>query len=363
MYTKNLKTFRNLIPRLKNARILVVGDVMLDRFIWGTVSRISPEAPVPVVWARSESFMPGGASNVANNICALGAHAYICGVIGDDEAGRIVVSELAKNGINSEGMLVDISRPTIHKTRIIAHHQQVVRIDKESDGSLNKKVITRILSYAKSKIKDIDAIIIEDYDKGLVVPRLIRELIALAKRYNKIITVDPKKEHFRIYRGVTAITPNRKEAEEASGIKIRDMASLKSAGKKLLKSLKAEALLITLGEDGMTLFEKKKECVCIPTVAQEVYDVSGAGDTVVGIFTLARVAGAKMSEAAHIANIAAGVVVGKIGIGVCTVSELKSHLNQIKSSVIRGGKRIRNTNVKESNYYPYDSIFKTRRKR
>lgn len=341
MYTKNLKKFYNLIPRLKNAKILVVGDVMLDRFIWGTVSRISPEAPVPVVWVKSESFMPGGASNVANNICALGAQAYMCGVIGDDEEGKIVLSELAKNGINSEGILVDTSRPTIQKTRIIAHRQQVVRIDKESDDPLDRGFITRILSYVKSKVRDIDAIIIEDYGKGLIASRLIRELIAIARQYNKIITVDPKKEHFKVYHGVTVIKPNRKEAEEASGIKIRDMASLKTTGKKLLKSLKAEAVLITLGEDGMAFFEKKKDCVCIPTVAQEVYDVSGAGDTVIGIFTLARAVGAKMSEAAHIANIAAGVVVGKIGIGVCTVDELKSHLNQIQSSIISTGKTIK----------------------
>lgn len=362
MYTNKLKRLRSLMPRLKNARILVIGDVMLDRFIWGTVSRISPEAPVPVVWAKSESFMPGGASNVANNICALGAQAYMCGMIGDDEAGRTVVAELSKNGINSEGMLVDASRPTIQKTRIIAHHQQVVRIDKESDGPLKSRDITRVLSYAKAKIKDIDAIIIEDYGKGLITPRLIKELIILAKRHKKIITVDPKKEHFKAYSGATVIKPNRKEAEDASGIKIKDRPSLNEAGKKLLKLLKAEAVLVTLGEDGMALFEKKKDCVCIPTVAQEVYDVSGAGDTVIGIFTLAKVAGAKMSEAAHIANIAAGVVVGKIGIGACTVSELKSHLNQVKSSVISKGD-IASGISKKKNYYSHDSILKDRRKK
>ena len=362
MHTEKLKKLRDLIPRFKNAKILVVGDVMLDRFIWGTVSRISPEAPVPVVWAKSESFMPGGASNVANNICALGAHAYMCGIIGDDEAGRTVVTELAKNGINSEGMLIDASRPTIEKTRIIAHHQQIVRIDKESDGPLKSRAIARILSYVKSKIEDIDAIIIEDYGKGLIVPRLIRELIILAKRHKKILTVDPKKEHFTSYAGVTVIKPNRKEAEEASGVKIKDKSSLNRAGKKLLKSLKAEAVLITLGEDGMALFERKKDCVCIPTVAQEVYDVSGAGDTVIGIFTLARVAGAKMNEATHIANIAAGVVVGKIGIGVCEPDELKSHLNQIKSSVDSRGSFVPSTN-KKSIYYSHDSILKDRRKK
>ncbi len=362
MYSNKLKRFHSIIPKLKNARILVIGDIMLDRFIWGTVSRISPEAPVPVVWARSESFMPGGASNVANNIHALGAQAHMCGVIGDDEAGRILVSELSKNGIDSEGVLVDRSRPTIHKTRIIAHQQQVVRIDKESDAVLSAKAIRRILSYAKKKIKDIDAVIIEDYGKGLVVPQMVKELIGLARRNKKIITVDPKREHFKLYNNVTIITPNLSEAEKASGIRIKDKDSLKAAGEKLIKLLKAEAVLITLGEDGMALFEKGKGSVCIPTVAQEVYDVSGAGDTVIGVFTLARVAGAKMEEAAHIANIAAGVVVGKVGIGVCTVDELRKHLGQINSASLKIKKRGRIAGP-NSNSCSYSSIFKDRRRR
>lgn len=363
MYSKKLKVFHRLIPRLKDAKILVVGDLMLDRFIWGTVSRISPEAPVPVVWAKSESFMPGGASNVANNIHALGAQVYMCGVIGDDEAGRILVSELSKNGIDSEGVLIDRNRPTIHKTRIIAHHQQVVRIDKESDSRLKAEAVKRILSYAKKKIKDIDAIIIEDYGKGLIAPHLIKELIALARRKKKIIAVDPKKEHFKLYNNVTAITPNRSEAEEASGVKITDVVSLKEAGGKLLKMLKAGAVLITLGEDGMALFEKSKGCVCIPTVAQEVYDVSGAGDTVIAVFTLARVAGAKMSEAAHLANIAAGVVVGKVGIAVCDADELSSHLNQINGISAKKRNNVNNAGKDGDVYRYYDSIFKYRRGR
>jgi len=330
MYSKKLPKFYKIISRMSKARILVVGDIMLDRFIWGTVSRISPEAPVPVVWAKSESFMPGGASNVANNICSLGADAYMCGVIGDDEAGRILVSELSKNGIKADGIVLDKNRPTIHKTRIIAHHQQVVRIDKESDSIFDKCIIDSMISYAKARINDIDAIIIEDYGKGLVVPRLIKELILLAKRHKKIITVDPKEQHFRLYAGVTSITPNRKEVEEASGIKIKDNQLLQKAGVKLLKMLKSDSVLITLGEDGMALFQKGKACVCIPTVAQEVYDVSGAGDTVIGVFTLALACGASMDEAAYIANAAAGVVVGKIGIGVCNVGELKSHFKNIK---------------------------------
>jgi D-glycero-beta-D-manno-heptose-7-phosphate kinase len=330
MYSKKLPRFYKIISRMPKARILVIGDIMLDRFIWGTVSRISPEAPVPVVWARSESFMPGGASNVANNICALGAAAYICGVIGDDEAGRILVAEFSKNGIKADGVVLDKNRPTIHKTRIIAHHQQVVRIDKESDRTFDKSVIDSIIYYAVSVIDDIDAIIIEDYGKGLITPRLIKRLALLARRYKKIITVDPKEEHFRLYTGVTSITPNRKEAEEASGLKIKDNRLLQKAGRRLLGQLKSASVLITLGEDGMALFQKGKACVYIPTVAQEVYDVSGAGDTVIGVFTLALTAGAAIDEAAYIANAAAGVVVGKVGIGVWNAEELKSHLRQIK---------------------------------
>jgi D-glycero-beta-D-manno-heptose-7-phosphate kinase len=331
MYKKKLARFYKIISRMPKARILVVGDIMLDRFIWGTVSRISPEAPVPVVWAKSESFMPGGASNVANNICALGADAYICGVIGDDEAGRILVSEIAKNGIKTDGIVLDKNRPTIHKTRIIAHNQQVVRIDKESDNVLDKCLIDSIISYTKARINNIDAIIIEDYGKGLISPRLIKELISIAKRHKKIITVDPKEEHFRLYTGVTSITPNSKEAEEASGIKIKDNNALQKAGNKILNMLKSESVLITLGEDGMALLQRGKAPVHIPTVAQEVYDVSGAGDTVIGVFTLALSCGARPDEAAYIANAAAGVVVGKVGIGVCNAGELKSHIRNVKT--------------------------------
>jgi D-glycero-beta-D-manno-heptose-7-phosphate kinase len=330
MYRKKLARFYKIISRMPKARVLVVGDIMLDRFIWGTVSRISPEAPVPVVWAKSESFMPGGASNVANNICALGADAYICGIIGDDEAGRILVSEIAKNGIKTDGIVLDKNRPTIHKTRIIAHNQQVVRIDKESDNVPDKHLIDSMLSYAKTMINDTDAIIIEDYGKGLISPRLIKEIIAMAKRYKKIITVDPKEEHFKLYKGVTSITPNSKEAEDASGIKIKDNIALQKSGDKILKILKSDSVLITLGEDGMALFQKGRACVRIPTVAQEVYDVSGAGDTVIGVFTLALACGAGLDEAAYIANAAAGIVVGKVGIGVCNAGELKSRIRSIK---------------------------------
>jgi D-glycero-beta-D-manno-heptose-7-phosphate kinase len=330
MYKSKFPGFCRIISRLSNAKILVVGDIMLDRFIWGTVSRISPEAPVPVVWAKSESFMPGGASNVANNIRSLGSNVYVCGVIGDDEAGRILVSELLKKGISSEGIVLDKNRPTIHKTRIIAHHQQVVRIDKESDNTIDRYITKTTMSYIESKIRDIDAVIIEDYGKGFITPLLIKQIISIAKRHKKIITVDPKEEHFRIYKGVTAITPNKIEAEKASGIKIKNSETLEIAGAKLLKMLQSEAVLITLGEGGMALFERNRHYLHIPTVAQEVYDVSGAGDTVIGVFTLALASGADMDQAAYMANAAAGVVVGKLGIGVCSANELKSNIKNIK---------------------------------
>jgi D-beta-D-heptose 7-phosphate kinase/D-beta-D-heptose 1-phosphate adenosyltransferase len=334
LYTKNLKRFHNVISRFKDARILVLGDIMLDRFIWGTVSRISPEAPVPVVWSKSESFMPGGASNVANNLKALGSDVHMCGVVGQDEAGDIVIDELSKNGIASDGIIRDNTRPTVQKSRIIAHHQQVVRIDKEADKPVSKRIISKMLSFSESVIKDMDAVIIEDYSKGVVVPSLIKGILRIAKKNKKIVMVDPKEEHLKLYRSVTAITPNRKEAEVTSGIKIKDKQSLKEAGKRMLNILGCEAVLITLGEDGIAVFKRNKSMVHIPTVAQEVYDVSGAGDTVVGALTLARVCGASMVEAAHIANVAAGVVVGKVGIGICTADELKSHLRQIKESGI-----------------------------
>lgn len=350
MRKQSLGKFHRIISRFKDIKILVVGDVMLDRFIWGTVSRISPEAPVPVVWAKSESFMPGGASNVANNIRALGAEAHMCGVIGDDEPGETLITELTKNGINNEGIIIDDARPTVSKTRIIAHHQQVVRIDKESDDALDNKIITKILSYAKSKIPDVDAVIIEDYGKGLIIPRLIKELIAISKKHKRIVLVDPKQEHFQLYRDVAIITPNRKEAETISGIKIKDKDSLVKAGRRVIRYLRSEAVLVTLGEDGMALFRKNGKWAHIPTVAREVYDVSGAGDTVIAAFALARASGADMIEAAHISNIAAGIVVAKLGIAVCTADELSSHFKQIVKRRVKAEKKP----------HPLDSIFVTK---
>nr|MBC8473709.1 bifunctional hydroxymethylpyrimidine kinase/phosphomethylpyrimidine kinase [Candidatus Omnitrophota bacterium] len=252
----------------------------------------------------------------------IGGPAYLAGVVGMDERGSILRQELDKRGVDVEGIVIDGERPTTLKTRVIAHHQQVVRIDKEKIEPLNTGIVDQIIDYIKEMIGQIDAIIIEDYGKGVVTPCLLQEILRLARRHKKIVTVDPKEEHFHYYKGVTAITPNHHEAAQAAGVKMKDMDSIAKVGKALLNKLKCEAVLLTLGESGMQLFEKQGRVTHIPTVAQDVFDVSGAGDTVIGTFTLALAAGANMQDAAKVSNFAAGIVVGKVGIGVVTQEEL-----------------------------------------
>ncbi len=313
---------KTTVSGFNRAKVLVVGDLILDEFIWGRVDRISPEAPVPVVWVDSENFMPGGASNVANNIRSLGGEAYLVGAVGDDPRGEILRSVLRKSGVHCDGVITDPSRPTTQKTRVIAHHQQVVRIDREKIKPLPESVLKGILGYVSDHLPECDAVIIEDYGKGVVVPRLVQEIVRLARRSGKVITVDPKVEHFSYYRGVTTITPNHHEAASAVGFAIKDDRQLDKAGRKLLTKLGCESVLITLGENGMCLFERGKKPVKIPTVAQEVFDVSGAGDTVISAYTLARARRAGALEAAYISNCAAGIVVGKVGVAVTTREEL-----------------------------------------
>jgi len=317
---------RRVVANFKRVKILVIGDLILDEFIWGKVSRISPEAPVPVVWVNSESFMPGGAANAANNIHALGGEAFICGVIGSDGRGRTLTDEMRRKNIDVEGVVIDNERPTTLKTRVIAHHQQVVRIDREKVEDIDDNIIGQILVFLKEKIADVDAVLIEDYGKGLIVPRLLQEAVSLAQKHKKIITVDPKENHFSFYKNVTLITPNHHEAAKALGRQINSSQDLEKLGKTLLAKQKAKGLLVTLGEDGMRLFENKENSVHIPTVAQEVFDVSGAGDTVISAATVALASGASMLEAAHISNYAAGIVVGKVGVAVATQEELLERL-------------------------------------
>ncbi len=328
MRSQGLKKLDRVIANFGKCRVLVIGDLILDEFIWGDVSRISPEAPVPVVWVKKESFMPGGASNVANNLRSLGADTYLVGVIGDDERGAILKGELDAKGVDVKGIFIDGSRPTTLKTRVVAQHQQVVRIDKEKVDGLGTHLVSKMTDYVKGIIKDIDAIIIEDYGKGVITPRLLSAIVPLAKSHNKVIAVDPKEEHFKYYRGVSVITPNNHEAAKAVGFEIKDHKSLEAAGRNLVNKLGCGIVLITLGENGMAVFQKGKKMKHIPTVAQEVFDVSGAGDTVIASFTLSLVAGADPVAAAHIANCAAGIVVGKVGIAVVTPEELKERVKK-----------------------------------
>lgn len=322
MKRQNFKGLEKIVRKFKGASVMVVGDLILDEFIWGDVSRISPEAPVPVVWVKKESFMPGGASNVANNLSSLGAKVYSVGVIGDDERGLILKDSLGKKGIDTSGVLIDDSRPTTLKTRVVAGHQQVVRIDKENTGPLSDLMVRRMIDNIAGAMKKVDAVIIEDYGKGVITPKLLRSIVPLAKRSNKIISVDPKEEHFRYYRGITVITPNNHEAATCVGFKITDDKTLRKAGAALLSKIGCKIALVTLGENGMAVFRKGRPMEHIPTVAQEVFDVSGAGDTVIAAYTLGLASGGDPVKSAHIANCAAGIVVGKIGIAVVSPEEL-----------------------------------------
>ncbi|MFH1703894.1 MAG: D-glycero-beta-D-manno-heptose-7-phosphate kinase [Nitrospirota bacterium] len=317
-YSKILREFRK-------KKILIIGDLILDRYIWGKVNRISPEAPVPIVEVTKEDFLLGGASNVANNIVALGGHPTIAGVVGNDRAGEEMMKLLEERGIQSQGVFW-CSRPTTVKTRVIAHNQQVVRFDKEDKDRIEGKVFRELLNYIQRAVPIHDAVIISDYKKGVISSELIREVLKNSRPSHIFVSVDPKVGHFHLYKNVSLITPNLSEASLASGIEITDEKSLIHAGRNLLKKLSCSAVLITKGEQGMSLFEKNK-VAHIPTVTRNVYDVTGAGDTVIAAFTIAYAAGATLEEAAVIANHAAGIVVGKIGTAVATPDEILKSLS------------------------------------
>jgi rfaE bifunctional protein kinase chain/domain len=295
-------------------RIAVVGDLMLDRYFWGSVARISPEAPVPVVEVESESTRLGGAANVANNVASLGGIPLMLGVIGDDEAGRVFQALARAGGFPLEGVVVDPARPTTVKTRVIAHHQHVVRVDREVKQDVSGQIQQRILDILRRGIGTLDAIIIEDYNKGVVAKDLIRELVDLAGRSRKAVTVDPKSNNFFEYKQVTVFKPNRKETEEALGVRLQDKKSVEEAGRTLIERLGAESVLLTLGEDGMSLFERDGDATHVPTATRKVADVSGAGDTVISTLTIALAAGASIKEASTLANFAGGIVCGEVGI-------------------------------------------------
>ena len=294
-------------------RLAVIGDFMLDRYLWGSVSRISPEAPVPIVEVEQESEQLGGAANVAHNIAALGAQPYPLGVVGDDATGARLFALMQEAGFETEGLVIDGERPTTIKTRVIAHDQHVVRTDRESRQPISALTQTLLQERLEALIPRLDGIVLEDYNKGVLVQPLLSKIIELANRHEVVITVDPKFDHFFDYRNVTVFKPNRKETEEILAVKLKSANDLQRAGKELLRRLACQNVLITLGADGMALFLNDGSMHRIPTRAQRVHDVSGAGDTVIATLTVALAAGAKILEAAVLANYAAGVVVGELG--------------------------------------------------
>ena len=327
----DLKRLRQILDRATSKRILVIGDLMLDEFVWGKVGRISPEAPVPVVEVTGESFFPGGAANVARNLREFLNKVSVIGLIGKDRSGEQLRQLLAERKIDISDFVEDEKFRTIVKTRIIARHQQVVRVDREKITGPSTKQIAAITAAARKRLANVDAIIFEDYGKGFLTRELVGRIARDARAAKKIVTADPNPHNLIDWSGMTAVKPNRAEAFLAAGIPARDSelppnkdVDLVRAGKELLQKWGVQYLLVTLGEHGVMFFEKGKRPHHIPTKARDVFDVSGAGDTAIALFTLALVCNATPLEAALIANHASAVVVGKLGTATVTRDELIS---------------------------------------
>ena len=318
----------NIVKRFHKARILVIGDIMVDHFVYGTVDRISPEAPVPVVQVKSEKLMPGGAANVVNNVSKLGAKVYVAGVVGNDYNGNILKRMVDKETVNSEGILTLDNFQTIIKTRVIAHNQQIVRFDKENNGKFSGGVYKALISGIKKIADDIDAVIISDYGKGLIEKKFFSTVVNFLREKGKFISLDPKVENFKFYKNISILTPNINEAFGGSGIKIKDEKTLIKAGKIILKKVKSDYLLVTRGESGMSLFYSDNKFEHLKARAKDVYDVTGAGDTVISTLTVAKSVGAGIFEACYIANAAASIAVSQLGTYAVGVEELMKVLSE-----------------------------------
>ncbi|NTV13697.1 MAG: D-glycero-beta-D-manno-heptose-7-phosphate kinase [Desulfobulbaceae bacterium] len=314
---------RAALARFADAKILVLGDLIIDHFIWGTVNRISPEAPVPVVNVTRENLLLGGAANVLNNIYALGGKGEMCGVIGPDSMGEHLLELLHTLDSPTSGIIKSADRPTTKKTRVIAQHQQVVRFDREKSGALPQPVQEELFAYLDQHLASFQAVVVSDYNKGVVSSELMTRLMARLKHHQDIpVIVDPKPNQLERFTGATILTPNLHEAEKMAGISITSDEDLCEAARIIKERLGCAALLITRGEAGMALFEAQRQPLLIPTTAQEVYDVTGAGDTVIATLALGLAVGLSFSEAAILANRAAGIVVGKLGTATVTPEEL-----------------------------------------
>jgi len=331
----DLNRLEQLLDRAPSRRITVIGDLMLDEFVWGKVGRISPEAPVPVVQVTGESFYPGGAANVARNLREFVDHVAIIGLIGQDRSGQQLKELLAGQRIDVSNAIEDEAFRTILKTRIIALHQQVVRVDREQFTGLSAEQIQQVVAAVRQDIPDTDAIIFEDYGKGFLSTEMVSQIAGVARSTGKIVAADPNPEHLMDWHGATVVTPNRAEAFLAAGIPVRDPntvpphdVDLRRVGETLLKKWDTKYVLITLGEHGMMLFQKNEAPHYIPTKARQVFDVSGAGDTAIALFTLGLVCGATPIEAAEIANHGSAVVVSKLGTATVTRDELIASFRQ-----------------------------------
>jgi D-beta-D-heptose 7-phosphate kinase/D-beta-D-heptose 1-phosphate adenosyltransferase len=336
------KTIESLFSRISSIRCLVVGDLMLDEYLWGKAERISPEAPVQVVDIVREELRLGGAGNVVNNLVALGAQVAVCSVIGDDENGWALLKDFNRRDVAIDAIFRDPARRTSRKTRVVASHQQIVRIDRESRDPLSEEMEVQVCSWITAHADQFSVILLSDYLKGVLTPRVIETIVKAAALKSIPVLVDPKGTDFSRYRGATLLTPNRKEAEAASGMAITDSSSLEQAAGLIMAKASLGHLLITRSEEGMSLFSRGEEAVHIPTVAREVFDVSGAGDTVLASLAVGVAAGLGMAEAARLANIAAGIAVGKLGTSTVSPDEI---VNAVALSHSDSDSKIKNLDV------------------
>lgn len=316
------RRIREICRSMKRATVTVIGDLMLDRYIWGQVDRISPEAPVPVVAVEEKNVRPGGAANVAWNLVSLGSKVRLVGLLGKDYPAKELKSLMTEKGLSTAFLITDRFRVTTEKIRIVAHNQQVVRADFESTREIEGRTFGRLLSAVKKAISDTHVVIVSDYGKGVISASLMDALRELCHRSGIPILVDPKEGHFSLYQGAYVVTPNKKEAGGFYNVKIRSEGDLETVGRSLLRDLEAEAILVTRGEEGMTLFERDHRSRNFPTRASEVYDVTGAGDTVISVLAASLAAGASLWEAIETANVAAGIVIRELGTAAVTPEEL-----------------------------------------
>jgi D-beta-D-heptose 7-phosphate kinase / D-beta-D-heptose 1-phosphate adenosyltransferase len=337
--------FKEILNNSKQLKVLVVGDLIYDEFIWGDVQRISPEAPVQVVEWKADNDALGGAANVANNLAALGCHVYMSGIVGNDEKGARVIELLKEKGIEHKGVIRDKNRPTSNKTRIIAQNQQILRIDKENKNSITEEIEKKLCRYAEKIVSEIDGIICSDYLKGVLTENIIGCLVKEARKQGKMIIADPKGTDYSKYKGINVLTPNKLELENASHIKIVDNGDLKRAAGLICEQCDSDAILVTRGKEGMSLFEKNGELCHIPTEAREVFDVTGAGDTAISLFGIALFSGASKQEASKLATIGAGIVVAKVGTSVVKKEEIEHFLKE--NEVLIGNKIL---GIKELKY-------------